>query len=425
MCSKTKKIDEWEEMPISRLAKFSRGISWSKSEESEDGTIVISIPNIKDGKIDFDSKYNHYISKTIPENKRLHIGDIIFVGSSGSIHNIGRNAFVKSLPTDVVAFASFVFKAIPELDYVDPSFFYFLCNSPQVPFERYTKRAADGKFNFQLRDFENNLVLKVPPLPEQKAIARVLNTVQEAIAGQEALIAKLKELKRSMMHHLFTHGTKGENTKMTEIGEVPESWEVANLAQFSEKQLYIQNGFPCGNWNDQGVGILQIRPFNITDEGKISLSSQKHIDTDKHLDSYLLKKKDIVFNNTNSEELVGKTAQWLEDVQAVLSNHMTIIRVLDDNIFDQTYLANYLHHFWRAGEFLKLCRRHVNQASVSIERLTNLGIPYPRIDEQKVIGRAISAMDNKIEATEDKLALYRNLFETLLHELMSGERRVK
>ncbi|MGC9005919.1 MAG: restriction endonuclease subunit S, partial [Candidatus Micrarchaeia archaeon] len=75
---------EWEVVRLGEVAEFVRGLSWRKSEETDkqNGKLIISIPNIGEDVINFETKYNHYLIKNIPENKRLHIGDIIFVGSS-------------------------------------------------------------------------------------------------------------------------------------------------------------------------------------------------------------------------------------------------------------------------------------------------------------------------------------------------------
>ena len=78
-----------------------------------------------------------------------------------------------------------------------------------------------------LRKFQ----IPLPPLAEQRKIAAVLSAVQRAIERQERLIALTAELKKALMHKLFTEGTRGEPLKQTEIGPVPESWEVEPLGE--------------------------------------------------------------------------------------------------------------------------------------------------------------------------------------------------
>ncbi|HSE58272.1 MAG TPA: restriction endonuclease subunit S, partial [Nitrospiraceae bacterium] len=76
--------------------------------------------------------------------------------------------------------------------------------------------------------------LHIPPLPEQRKIASVLGLVQRAIEQQERLIALTQELKKSLMHKLFTEGLRGERQKQTEIGPVPKSWDLMPLGAFAK-----------------------------------------------------------------------------------------------------------------------------------------------------------------------------------------------
>ena len=80
------------------------------------------------------------------------------------------------------------------------------------------------------RDCLEQIRLNVPPLPEQKKIAHILSTVQRAIEAQERIIETTTELKKALMHKLFTEGLRHEPQKQTEIGPVPESWGSPPLA---------------------------------------------------------------------------------------------------------------------------------------------------------------------------------------------------
>jgi len=82
-----------------------------------------------------------------------------------------------------------------------------------------------------LADFQ----VPLPSLPEQRKIVYVLDSIQEAIRVQDEVIEKAKELKRALMKKLFTEGTRGEELKETEIGSIPESWEVVKFAECLKK----------------------------------------------------------------------------------------------------------------------------------------------------------------------------------------------
>src|SRR5438046_814921 len=85
----------------------------------------------------------------------------------------------------------------------------------------------------------------VPPLPEQRAIAHTLRTIQQAREARQRELVLERERKAALMQHLFTHGTRGEPTKQTEIGEMPESWRVMRLAEVAS----IGAGITLGNRN--------------------------------------------------------------------------------------------------------------------------------------------------------------------------------
>jgi len=276
--------------------------------------------------------------------------------------------------------------------------------------------------------------IPLPPLPEQRAIAHVLRTVQQAREATERVIAALRDLKKSLMRHLFTYGPVPiahvgakhvSPLRETEIGPLPEHWQVVRLGELVAKGvLWIKNGFPQGEHNQTGLGIPHLRPFNITDTGDITLSQIKYVPSPAEDSLYWVLPGDVIFNNTNSEELVGKTAYFNINGKFVISNHMTLIRASSDEI-DAYWLSKYLHWLWSQGVFQGLCRRHVNQASVSLERLKQVSIPLPPLAEQREIARILQAVDRRIAAEEAYARALGELFRALLGELMSGRRRVQ
>ena len=114
---------------------------------------------------------------------------------------------------------------IPNRDILEPRFYFYALTSLRIPSKGYNR-------HFKLLK-EQSLLL--PPMDEQRRIARVLSTIQEAIEKQEAVIAAARELKRSLMQRLFTYGPYAEPavTKETEIGEIPEHWKLVRLEEIA------------------------------------------------------------------------------------------------------------------------------------------------------------------------------------------------
>ena len=93
--------------------------------------------------------------------------------------------------------------------------------------------------------------------------------------------------------------------------DVPEGWAEAPLGDLVAS---VQPGFACGKNNRDGEGVGHVRPMNVSREGKLFLSDLKYVPaSEADRDERLLRKDDVVFNNTNSSELVGKTAYYDHD----------------------------------------------------------------------------------------------------------------
>ena len=197
-------------------------------------------------------------------------------------------------------------------------------------------------------------------------------------------------------------------------------WPKRTLAALADDGiLRAVSGYSSGEHNQDGVGVAHIRPFNVTAEGAILLTQIKSVPETKHSDEMGLMPRDVVFNNTNSEELVGKTALWRETGRFGFSNHMTRIRVMDASRFSPEFLALYLHYHWQTGASRMLCRRHVAQASIIGERFTAIPVVFPPIDEQRKIAAVLGKVQAAVAVEGDLVRVARELKQAALRQLFT------
>ena len=168
-------------------------------------------------------------------------GDILFGKLRPYLRKGAQADFDGVCSTDILAFRA---KAACESEFLK-----FIIHSDE--FVAHAKSTTSGVQHPRtswpsLREFR----LSLPPLPEQKKIAHILSTVQRAIEAQERIIQTTTELKKALMHKLFTEGLRNEPQKQTEIGPIPESWVVCKVGDVAKIQ---SGGTPARevaeNWN--------------------------------------------------------------------------------------------------------------------------------------------------------------------------------
>src|ERR1044071_534716 len=192
-----------------------------------------------------------------------------------------------------------------------------------------------------------------------------------------------------------------------------------SIAPIGEVVLDIRNGFPTSQYRDDH-GIPHLRPMNISRKGRIVLEDVKYVKEDRGV---LLHPGDVLFNNTNSAKLVGKTAVIDIDQTLTFSNHMTRLRPAVG--ISGRFLAYQLHYLWMSGYFERISTQHVNQASISSSRLRQTFIAVPPPEEQLRIvteaDRHLSRLDEAEEALErtaERIEQYRRV---VLARAVSGK----
>lgn len=184
-------------------------------------------------------------------------------------------------------------------------------------------------------------------------------------------------------------------------------WPVAPLGSLLTD---IQPGFASGKHNLSGVGIPHFRPMNVSSEGRIDRAVLKFVDPTTGRPELRLRRGDVLFNNTNSPELVGKTALFDGDDMPAFSNHMTRLRV-DPSCLDAGYLALRLHQAWREGWFAAHCNNHVSQASIGREVLRTFEIALPPLPLQRAIYELGMAVDDRRAAAVTRLQAARQALD--------------
>ena len=167
----------------------------------------------------------------------------------------------------------------------------------------------------------------------------------------------------------------------------------------------IKAGFACGNSAKDIEGVVHIRPMNITPDGRFSLVGSKYIDRGELREEFKIRAGDVLFTNTNSKELVGKTCFVASDIYAGFSNHITRIRV-GDQVMPQ-YIALVLQSMFENGIFLRMCNKWVGQAAINAKTLGGLSIPLPPLTVQEEIVTEIESYQKIIDGARQVVENYK------------------
>jgi type I restriction enzyme S subunit len=156
----------------------------------------------------------------------------------------------------------------------------------------------------------------------------------------------------------------------------------------SDVLLNAKPGFACGE--DPQVGVFQFRMNNVTIEGLLDFSKKRRVPKEtRNIQAFLLKPGDVLFNATNSPELVGKSAFFPgHNEPSVFSNHFLRLRPRAEKL-DGQFLARWLMVQFQRRVFHGMCRQWVNQATVGRESLLALRIPLPPLPEQRRIAEIL------------------------------------
>ena len=282
---------------------------------------------------------------------------------------------------------------------VNPRFLAATLHSP-----RFLEHAVAGTTGVQhprtswahIREFE----LPAFTLEEQHQVARLLWLVHEAIAQSETLVEEGRSLKRAAMQTLFTRGLRGEAQKETEIGPVPESWELNSCGQIfnlttGRKRPTTLSEEPYDE-----------RPFPVLGgNGVMGFADEWFLDAPQTL-------------------VIGRVGEYCGAVHVTSGK----VWITDNALYAKEWLredaelkfvSSFLEYF-----DLNRFKRMAGQPLVTQGLINEHYVPLPGISEQRETVAILDAIDRKIDLHRRKRAVLEELFKALLHKLMTGEIRV-
>ncbi len=410
---------EWQLATIGRLFDIQQGKALSpKSRNGISPHSFLRTANVLWGKLDLTKVDAMDFTEQEVERLALRSGDLL-VCEGG---DIGRTAIWRT-EMKVCCHQNHVHRLRAKDSDVEPEFYMYWMQAAILLLGLYggegNKTTIPNLSQARLSAFR----VPLPPLPEQRAIAHVLNTIQRAIAAQDAVIAAAREVEHSLMQRLFTYGPYADPlpTKETEIGEVPEMWQVMRLGDMAE--LITKGSSP--NWQGfeyRDDGIVFVRSQNVG-WGRLELSEVAFLpeEFNRKERKSVIRRDDLLMNIVGAS--IGRAALASATVDGGnLNQAVALVRL--NHGYDPRFVMNFmLTESGQAQQHRQ--KKEIARANLSLQDIGNLLVPVPPLEQQRNIAEVLATADSKIENEESRKLALQAMFKSMLHQLMTGQVRVR
>lgn len=412
----------WANTRIGDICDLINGRTFKSSEWNNSGIPIIRIQNLNDELAPF-----NYCSFEVEKKYHVHAGDFLFAwsgtpGTSFGAHIWkGQRAFLNQ----------HIFKININEKYIDKVFFKHLLNNR---IGEYVKKAhgTAGLAHITKNKFESSAI-QIPPINEQKRIvAKIEELFSELDEGIVALKKAQFELRRyrqavlkaafegkftekwriankekiesqeNISKRIVLEAAKNKPKKNQEYSngylnllDLPAEWCWAKIGDIIEKSQYGTSD----KAGDDQTGIIVIRMGNIF-EGKIVFDKLKYFPLNwQNTKEFLLEDGDILFNRTNSFELVGKSAVYKKNYpSAVFASYL--IKLKPKNGYSSDLISYYINSLFGRKYVVSVVTQQVGQANVNGTKLSNMPIPIMSQSEQNMIQAEIEKRFSTADSTQ-------------------------
>lgn len=251
--------------------------------------------------------------------------------------------------------------------------------------------------------------LDAPQIAEQESRASAITAVQKAIATEEARIKTLHELRSAVAEQVFRYGIRPHESA---LGELPGGWRASRLGDVITRAQY---GLSV---RGERVGDLPILRMNCQLDGRVVFRDLQYVTLDPATASaYELIDGDLLFNRTNSIDLVGRTALFEGSQRAVFASYLIRLSVDTDAVVP-SFLNAYFNLVSVQQSLKALATRGVSQSNISASKLKEFVVPIPTIAEQREIISIIDSLNARIGHATERAKTLRTLLASALNTVL-------
>lgn len=405
--------ENWVWVRLGAVCFFENGYAFKSDKfSSEKGIPVIRISNIKENNVDVDDCIKT-LEENIDEKFIVHQGDLLIAMSGATT---GKNGVYMSANIAYLNQRVGNIK-VKNKELLIEKFRNFYIANMQNEFLNTAYGGAQPNISSQKMSV---MTFPLPPLSEQQ---RIVERIEELFAKLDEAKERLQEVaesfavrKAAILHKAFT----GELTKQwrRENGVSDESWEEKTIGEICSSLKY---GTSKKSSDDGEVVVLRMGNLQ---NGEIDWSNLAYTSDEEDIKKYLLKSGDVLFNRTNSPELVGKTSIYRGEMPAIYAGYLIKLDY-EKNIVVGDYLNYYLNSSKAKEYYMQVKTDGVSQSNINAKKIGEFEIPLPTLSEQHEIVRLIDDLLAREraaqQATEQALASIDLMKKSILARAFRGE----
>jgi type I restriction enzyme, S subunit len=366
---------------------------------------VVKVSNIDaEGKFHGNFERRSFREDLLPE-LLVKKGELLVVKSSGSKTNIlsGKTAICDIERSGRIVSSNFLLRLRVDEKIAAPRYIWYVLNSNNS--KAFVKTIVGTSTYPNIKwDLYSNHPVPLPSFDEQQKIVAILDRAEALRAKRRTTIEKLNMLAQSMF--LETFGDPATNPKQWPIRPVKDLLESASYGT-SEKSVDFGK-FPV------------LRMNNLTRTGEMDLTDLKYMDLDPNQrERYLVRTGDILFNRTNSAELVGKTAVFRHKKQMAYAGYLIRLRVNNEN--DPEYLSAFLNTAYSKRVLRGMCKSIIGMANINATEIQSVRIPQPPSSLQYEFAHRIADLEKLKAIQRESLSIMDELFASLQYRAFRGE----